>query len=124
MKIMLLASVLVVAPQSAFAQSMNAEQFYERATALQKKGVMALFSSDVKLLTNEGKAAGEAARRQRLAAVAAGHKPRYCPPADVHGMDSNEYLKRLSAIPAGERARIDLREATNRILAAKYPCSG
>jgi hypothetical protein len=37
-------------------------------------------------------------------------------------MDSREFLQRLGAIPAAERARIDMTEATTRILAGKYPC--
>lgn len=124
MKLRLMAGLALVLAEAASAQSMNAQVFYERATALQKKGMMALFSGDIKVLMNEGKAAGGRAREQRLAAIAAGRKPRYCPPADVQGMDSNEYVKRLGAIPAQDRAHIDMTEATNRILAAKYPCRG
>jgi hypothetical protein len=116
------ASLLLV-PAAASAQSMNAEEFYRRATTLQKKGPMALFSrGEIKLLTNEGTAAGRRAREQRLAALQAGTRPRYCPPQDVQGMDSSEFLKRLGAIPEAERARIDMLEATNRLLASKYPC--
>jgi hypothetical protein len=38
-------------------------------------------------------------------------------------MGSDEFMKRLSAIPAAERAQIDMTEATIRILARKYPCN-
>jgi hypothetical protein len=125
MKKMVLAAVLLSVPQLASAQSMNAEQFYRRATALQKKGMLALFSGgEIKTLMAEGRAAGENARRQRLAATAAGRPARYCPPGDVHGMDSNEFVKRLGALPAAERAKINMGEAMNRILAVKYPCRG
>lgn len=114
---------LLLLPATASAQSMNAEEFYRRATTLQKKGPMALFSrGEINLLTKEGRAAGHRAREQRLAALKAGTQPRYCPPRDVQGMDSSEFLKRLGAIPQAERARIDMLEATNRLLAAKYPC--
>jgi hypothetical protein len=101
---------------------MNAEAFYERGSALARRGPLALFSSDLKPLMAEGSAAGEKARAQRLAALKSGRKPRYCPPSDVRGMDSREFLQRLGAIPAAERARIDMTEATTRILAGKYPC--
>jgi hypothetical protein len=37
-------------------------------------------------------------------------------------MDSDEYLERLAQIPAADRSRIDMTEATTRILAAKFPC--
>lgn len=31
-------------------------------------------------------------------------------------------MKGLAAIPASDRARIDMTEASNRIMAARYPC--
>jgi len=101
---------------------MNAETFHQRASALQAKGPLALFSGDLQPLMAEGKAAGEKARQQRLESVAAGRRPRYCPPSDVRGMDRDEFMTRLSAIPEAERRRIDMTEATTRILAGKYPC--
>jgi len=120
-----LAPVLLLVSAPAAAQSMNAEAFYQRATALQKKGVMALFSrGEIKALTSEGQAAGAKARDQRLAAVKAGQKPRFCPPPGTVSIDSKEFMSRLSAIPAAERQRIDMTEATTRILTAKFPCKG
>ena len=118
----LFAPLLLLVPAPVAAQSMNAEAFYQRAAALQKKGVMALFSSDLKVLTKEGQAAGAKAREQRLAAIRAGQKPRYCPPEGSVKIDSREFFNRLSAIPASDRQRIDMTEATTRILAGKFPC--
>ena len=113
----------MIIAQPALAQSMNAEIFHQRAVALQKKGPLALFSrGEIRALMNEGKASGESARAARLAAIHAGKKPRYCPPADVRGMDSDEFMKRLAVIPQAERRQINMGEAMNRILAAKYPC--
>lgn len=122
MKLSLLAFALLLVAESASAQSMNAEEFHQRASALQRKGFMALFSGDMKVLMNEGKAAGAKAREQRLADAAAGRKPRYCPPPGQVSIDSNEFIKRLSVIPAADRQRIDMTEATIRILASKFPC--
>jgi hypothetical protein len=105
------------------AQTMNAEQFHQRATALKNKGAMAIFSGgEIKALMNEGNAAGTKAREQRLAAVKAGQKPRFCPPEGKHSMGSDEFMTRLEAIPAAERARIDMTEAMIRILIQKFPC--
>lgn len=121
-RIMIAATMAVAATSAAFAQTMNAEIFHQRATKLQKKGAMALFSSgEIKALMNEGRAAAMRAREQRLATLKAGGKARSCPPEGSR-MDSDEFMKRLSAIPAAERARIDMTEATIRILASKYPC--
>jgi hypothetical protein len=121
---MLLALAVATAPLSAaVAQTMNAEAFHKRATKLKKKGAMAIFSrGEIKALMNEGQAAGKRAREQRLAAIKAGGKPRYCPPEGPASMNSDEFMARLAAIPAADRARIDMTEATTRILTNKYPC--
>ena len=123
MKAVIGAMAAVFMASGANAQTMNAEQFHQRATALKKKGAMAIFSGgEIKALTNEGKAAAAKAREQRLAAVKAGQKPRYCPPEGKHSMDGNEFMNRLGVIPAAERARIDMTEAMTRILIQKFPC--
>ena len=124
MKKLLVAAVVVSIPQAAFAQMMNAQAFYQRASALQKKGIAAIFSGgEIKALMAEGHAAGKKAREQREAALASRQKPRFCPPPGVVKIDSDEFMKRLSAIPAAARSRMDMTEATTRILAAKYPCA-
>jgi hypothetical protein len=107
---------------AAVAQTMNAEVFHKRAVKLEKKGAMAVFSrGEIKALTKEGQAAAKRAREQRLATIKAGGKPRSCPPEGSR-MGSDEFMKRLAAIPQAERGRIDMTEATIRILASKYPC--
>ena len=113
----------ILVPASANAQSMNAENFHARAVALQKKGALALFSSDIKRLMNEAKAAGQQSRELRRAAVKSGQSPRYCPPEGKQSMTSTEFMSRLGGIPAAERARIDMTEAMTRILVQKFPCS-
>ncbi|CAA9512830.1 MAG: hypothetical protein AVDCRST_MAG62-634 [uncultured Sphingomonas sp.] len=116
-------AALVLLPSVAAAQSMNAEVFHKRATALMKKGPLALFSrGEIKALMAEGQAAGLKARDQRLAAVKAGGQGRYCPPPGPQSMNSDEFMKRLAAIPPAERARINMTEATTRVLASKFPC--
>ena len=107
---------------AALAQSMNAETFFQRASALQRKGPFALLSKDASVLIAEGKAAGALSRQQRQAAVAAGEKPRFCPPPGTVKIGSGEFMQRLGAIPAEQRRKIDMTEATTRILAAKFPC--
>jgi len=115
--------MLLFIPAAASAQSMVAESFHKRAVALQKKGPLALFSrGEIKALMTEGQAAGTKSRELRLAAVGAGRKPRYCPPPGKQAMGSDEFMNGLAAIPAADRARIDMTEATTRILARKFPC--
>ncbi|MEO7786271.1 MAG: hypothetical protein ABIR77_00390, partial [Sphingomicrobium sp.] len=109
----------------AMAQSMNAEAFHSRAMKLQNKGATAIFSmGEIKKLSAEGRAATAKAREARRAAIAAGKSPRYCPPEGPQSMHSSEFMTRLSAIPSAQRAKIDMVEATTRILAVKYPCHG
>jgi hypothetical protein len=118
-----LGALLLAAPTVASAQTMNAEEFHKSAAALLGKGAMAVFSmGQVKALTAEAKAAGEKARQTRLAAIAVGKAPRYCPPDGPQAMGSSEFMGRLSAIPASERIKIDMTEAMTRILEVKFPC--
>jgi hypothetical protein len=119
---LILLPALLGASSAALAQEMNAETFFQRASALQSKGPFALFSKDASVLMAEGKAAGRKAREQREATIAAGEKPRFCPPPGKVRIGSSEFVKRLGAIPAAQRRTIDMTEATTRILAAKYPC--
>lgn len=121
-KLVVAALAALFLSEAAAAQSMNAQSFYLRANALQKKGMLALFSGDLKPLMNEGQAAGLRAKQMREADLAAHRKPRFCPPPGVVKIGNDEFMQRLSAIPASERAHIDMTEATTRILAAKFPC--
>ncbi|MEO5774525.1 MAG: hypothetical protein ABIQ32_10470 [Sphingomicrobium sp.] len=116
-------AALIGVPVAASSQSMNAEVFYKRATALLKKGPLAIFSTgEINALMAEGEAAGKRARENRLAAIKAGRKPRYCPPDGPQKMGSDEFMRRLGEIPMADRARIDMTEATTRIVTKKFPC--
>lgn len=106
----------------ASAQSMNAEAFFKRAQALRAKGALALMSRDLRPMIKEAKSAGLKARATRLAAVAAGHTPRYCPPKGSKRLGNQEFMDGMAEIPLAERLRIDLTEAMTRILVRKYPC--
>jgi hypothetical protein len=116
---------LATAMAPAAAQTMNAELFHQRASKLQAKGAMAIFSGgEIKALMREGQASGKASAARLRADKAAGRPLRFCPPSGPAKMKSDEFMKRLSAIPQAERRRIDMTEATTRIMAAKFPCKG
>jgi len=124
MRLMMFVAAAVLMPTAASAQSMNAETFHQRAIKLMAKGPMALFSrGEIKALAKEGQAAGQAAATRNKANKAAGRPTRFCAPEGPQKMGSDEYMKRLGAIPRAERARINMTEATNRIMAAKFPCA-
>lgn len=118
-----LAVVLLAGPVAASAQSMNAEVFFQRAAKLKAKGAMAIFASgEIKALMKEGQASGQASASRHKAEKAAGRSTRFCPPPGPAKMGSDEYMKRLASIPRVERQRIDMTEATTRIMATKFPC--
>ena len=119
---LVVAATAILIPAAASAQSMTAETFFQKAKALQRKGMMAMFSSDVKTLMKEAKVAGETARAQRLATQKAGLTPRYCPPPGSQRLGTDEFMERLGALPRIDRNRIDMTEAMIRILAVKFPC--
>ena len=119
---LIVAAAAALAPAMASAQSMSAETFFQKAQALQRKGMMAMFSSDVKKLMTEARAAGETARAQRLAALKIGGKPRYCPPLGSQRMGSDEFMERLGAMSRADRLKIDMTEVMIRINSAKFPC--
>lgn len=96
--------------------------FLAKADALQKKGPLALFSSDIRVLKDEIQTATLSLRNERLAAKAAGKPQAFCPPAEGGKLGSNELLASLRQIPPAERARMDVREGLKRFLAHKYLC--
>jgi hypothetical protein len=115
--------LLALAPAAASAQSMNAERFYQRATALQHKGMLAIFSrGEIKSLMGEVQAAAKQSAEDRRAAVKAGQAPRFCPPAGSFSMNDKQLMASLAALPAADRARIDMTEAMTRMFAQRFPC--
>ena len=75
MKKKLLAAVLLAVVPLGAAQAMDVATFLAKADALQKKGMMALMSSDYKLLKNEIVAHSQTLRAERLAAERAHRRP-------------------------------------------------
>ncbi len=119
-KKLLAAAVLAVVPLGS-AQAMDVATFLAKADALQKKGMLALMSSDYKLLKNEVVTQTQVLRSERLAAQRAGRKPAYCPTAKSD-LTSDEVLAALRTIPTAQRPRIQVKDALRALLARKYPC--
>lgn len=105
------------------AQQMNADEFYQRALKLKKKGAMAMFAAgEIKALVKEIKAAGNTVKQTRLAIERSGKRGRYCPPKGAKRLGNEEFLNGLGAIPERVRRSIDMTEATTRILERRFPC--
>ena len=121
MKRMMLAAALVTLPATA-AQAMDVATFLGKADALQQKGMLAMFSSDIGLLKKEMQADVKALVDEARAAAAA-HRPHaFCPQPGGMSLNSNEIVAALRTVPAPERPRTDVKEPLRALLARKYPC--
>lgn len=118
LKLLAAALLVVAAPASA----MDVQTFLTKAEALKKKGPLALFSSDVKLLTDQVKTDGAAIRAERLAAEAAGKPVNHCPPAGGVKLTDKDIVIAMEAVPAAERARTSTKQALAAYLARRFRC--
>lgn len=104
------------------ALAMDVQTFITKADALKAKGALALFSGDLKKLTNQVKADAAALRSENQALSAAGKRKAYCTP-DKFGMDEEEVLRAMRAVPVERRASTTTKMALRDHLARRYPCS-
>jgi hypothetical protein len=72
------------------------ENFISRASALEKRGMMAMFSSEFKALQRDLEKASLQLRTERMAAAKAGLRPPYCPSGKA-GLSTSELLAHLRA---------------------------
>ncbi len=121
MRKLAIALALVAVPVTA-AHAMSVATFLQKAEALQRRGALALLSSDFRLLKGEMTRAGEQLRAERAAAQAAGQRPAYCPPAERGGISPNEIINHMRSIPAAQRERLHVRDGLRGLLARRYPC--
>jgi hypothetical protein len=115
------AALLVLIPTLAGAQTMSVAEFLARADGLQKKGPMALVSSDLGALKSQITGSGAALRAQEAAARQAGRRPETCLPPKAQ-LSSSEILAHFRSIPAEQRG-MPVVEAFRTLVQRKYPCS-
>ncbi|HYI41122.1 MAG TPA: hypothetical protein VE053_12475 [Allosphingosinicella sp.] len=121
MKIKLFAALALALVPLGAAQAMDVATFLVKADAVQKKGMLALMSSDYKLLMREIETQAGALRAERLAAERARRRPAYCPPAK-QSLTAKEILTAFRTISAAQRPRIQVKDALRALMARKYPC--
>lgn len=119
--ILLFLALSVSAPAVAAAPG-TAQNFLDRANRLKAKGPLAFFDSDYGRLKAEATAVGKAIGDDRIAAERAGRPILYCSPSPRAKLGNFEFIDGLAAIPAGERARMSLKDGMLRVLQRKYPC--
>lgn len=115
--LLFLPAVLAAAPGD-----MSVADFLQRADKLQKKGMMAMFSGDIKLLKGEAQAAGEAYRARIVADKKAGRPPHSCPPPGKQSMGSGEFLGHLRSYPAPAQKTTTIKVAFADLMQKRYPC--
>ncbi|WP_236547693.1 hypothetical protein [Sphingomonas sp. AX6] len=123
MKSLLLgAALMALLPAAASAQSMTVDQFLTKANALKAKGVMALGSSDLKLLRNHMMTVAADYRRDIEGARIAGKAPHSCPPPKGKGkLGSKELLAEFEGIPPARRS-VSTKAAFYEMMRRRYPC--
>ena len=115
------ALLLLGLPTAAIA--MPVSTFLVKAEALQKKGPLALMSSDLKSLMNQIKQDAMALRAENKAAEAAGRKKAYCTPVAGVKMSNRDILAAMNSVPAQRRASTDTRDALRGYFARRFPCA-
>lgn len=114
--------LLAAIPAAAQAQSMTVADFLARAEALERKGALALFSSDLKLLKAQMQNSGKQLRAEQVAAQKAGRKPATCLPAKA-SMESDELLRYFRSIPPQQRS-MTVKAGLAGFASRKFPCNG
>ena len=122
MRFRILIGVLLAAAPLASAAAMPVSTFLAKADGLKKKGPMAMFSGDLKLLTRQIKADAAQLRAANNAAAAAGRPKAYCTPEGGVKMGNGDVLVAMQAVPAAQRATTSTRDALRAYFAKRYPC--
>lgn len=101
---------------------MPVSTFLTKAEVLQKKGPMAVFSKDLKLLMNQVTTDAGELKAANQAAVAAGKQKAYCAPAKGVKLTNSDILHAMRAVPPAQRAATSTRDALRSYFAKRFPC--
>ena len=122
MKLRIAAGLLLVMTPLASAAAMPVSTFLAKAERLERKGALAMFSADLKLLMKQIKADLGEIRSERLAAKAAGRPTAFCPPEAGAKLTDQDILTAMRSVPASQRASTSTRQAMSNLLIRRYPC--
>ena len=117
---------ILISTSSAMASSageMPAAEFLVRAEKLEKKGMLAMLSDDLKQLRREAEAAAEAYREMITTDKQAGRAPHSCPPEGTQSLGSKELLEQLRSYSPAERENVTITVAFADLMKDRYPCS-
>jgi hypothetical protein len=116
-----LALLLVAAPATALqAQAMPVSTFLAKADALKKKGPLALFSGDMKILKREINGSAKAYGAEIGAAKKAKNPQHSCPPKSIK-LSPDDILGHFNSIPPAQR-NMSVKAAFYGMMKKRYPC--
>ena len=116
----LVGAMLALAPVAAAA--MPVSTFLAKADKLQKKGALAMFSGDLKLLMRQIKTDAAELKAENKAAAAAGRPKAYCTPPGGVKLSNRDILSAMQAIPPAQRTRTSTKDALRAYFARRFPC--
>ncbi|GAA3996567.1 hypothetical protein [Sphingomonas humi] len=98
--------------------------FVERATKLESKGPLALFSrGEISVLQSEMQGANKSVVAEYQARKASGAKQAFCPvKGEKYQLGVKELMAKLRAIPAAQARTMTTTDAMRHLLAKRYPC--
>lgn len=102
------------------ANAMDAETFFVKALALQKKGMGAVFAKDLKPMIRIFEAAAKSVKAENEAAHAIG-SPLFCPPKKFR-LTADQFLGEFNRIPKERRQSQTVRDAWREIVIRRFPC--
>lgn len=114
--LMVMGALLYAAP----ANAMDAETFFVRAVALQKKGMAAVFAKDLKPMIRIFEEAAKSVKAENEAARAAG-SPLFCAPKKYR-LNAEQFIGEFSRIPRERRQVQSVRDAWREIVIRRFPC--
>ncbi|MFC0590290.1 hypothetical protein ACFFF7_12775 [Novosphingobium aquiterrae] len=117
---LLAAAAMLATPALAAPGDMTVATFLAKVDGLKAKGMMALLSSDIKVLKAEGMAAGETYRK-RLEAERTQGRPSSCPPKGST-INSNQLIAHLNTYAPAVRPATSLKTAFADYFIKTWPC--
>jgi hypothetical protein len=102
------------------AHAMDAETFFVKAVALQKRGIGAVFAKDLKPMARIFEEAAKSVKAENEAARTAG-SPLFCAPKKYR-MNAEQFIGEFSRIPKERRQVQSVRDAWREIVIRRFPC--
>ncbi len=115
-------SVVWATPLAAAPGDMSVATFLQKANRLEKKGPLALLTSDYKLLKREIEGTANTYKNKLKRDRAAKRKTESCPPKGGVSLNSDQLLAHLRSYPVAKRRSTSIRTAFADMMRKRFPC--